>query len=132
MYAEVIYETGSKSVMFVADEAELLEGLSAHHARATSGEAGGPTGAPAERISRVEIYDHHPDELNADQTVSSEVALEELKGFLKGKDAVNVHELANAVRELSSPVVPFDEQDRLASMYKMTATKTLTTGWEGK
>jgi len=130
VYAEVIYETGSKSVMCVKDEAELMEGLRAHQQRAVDGEAGGPTGAPAERIKQVLVYDKHPDDLNPDQTVSAEVALEEIKAALKGKDAVQVHELAALVRNLSSPVVPLDEDGRHNSMYRMKEQKVLTSGWE--
>lgn len=136
MYAEIIYETGAKSVGYYKDEAQLLEGVREQHRRAKSGEpsysgeADGPV-PPAERVVRIEIYNKHPHDLNEEQTVSSEVAKSEVAALIKELDengSLSVTELAARVRELSSPLVLNGKQHE--SMYKMPADKVLTSGWD--
>lgn len=121
IYVETIFETGSKAVGCYEDEAELMTALKAHHAKAVTGEEGGPTGHPAERITRVEIYDRHPDDL---PEPSPEVVKEELKSI----EGDTVMEVAAKVRDLSSPMV--NDPERHDSMFKMEAKKVLTKGWE--
>jgi len=131
VFAELIFETGSKSVGEYKDEEEVLAAVKAHHERARGGDAGGPTGHPAERVVRVELYDQHPGDLNELQTMSTDVAKKELEAAMKDLDeggAISVTELAARIRNLSSPLV--DEPGRHDSAYRMEAKKVLTEGWE--
>jgi hypothetical protein len=122
IYAEFIYETGTKSLGAYENEEEVLEAAKAHHARATGGDSGGPTGHPAERIKSIELYDTHPAEL---AEPSPEVIAEELKNLDTSGGVMGV---AALVRDLGSPMV--NEPGRHDSMYKAKATKSLTEGWE--
>jgi hypothetical protein len=126
MFAEMIYETGSKSVGCYADEAEVLAAAKAHHDRAKNGESGSDAGNPAERIVRIELYDKHPNDL---PEPSAEVVAEEMKK-LKVTSDDTVMTLAAKVRDLASPVVLDPDAKRHDSLYKMEATKVLTEGWD--
>ena len=130
MYAEVIYETGAKSVAQYDSEEEAKTALEAHHNRALSGEAGGPYQGPAERIKRVLIYDQHPASLNEGGLISSDDAkakVNELIDAMAMGGEVSVMELAAQVRELSNPHAaiesPFDSQ------YKMQEKGELEGAW---
>ena len=128
MYAEIIYETGNKSVACYEDEAELLSAVKAHHERAKTGQPAlsSVPGVPAERILKVEIYDKHPNDLNLDQTLSAEVAKAEIDKWLKDKSeegVVSVTDLTLFTRDLSSPLTAVNEPHK--SMYKMESVKTL-------
>src|SRR5437016_4814092 len=119
-YAEVIYEPGSKSVVSYDNEDELKGFLMEHHNRAKQGEPGGPAGNPAERVTKVILYENHP----ADFGVGGKVNAETLNNLLSGmaKDGqVDGHQLVEAVRDEMSPVYPID-QGRHESMYKMDGT----------
>ena len=133
MYAELIYETGAKSVACYESEEELLGAVKAQHDRALSGEKGGPSSHPAERVVRVEVYDHHPADLGEDKTVSTEVAKEELNAALKELSeggVVNTDELAARIRDLASPLVASETPHD--SMFKAEAVMVLTPEmWEG-
>ena len=64
MFAEIIFESGTRSVGEYADEEEALNAAQSQHARA-SGEAGGPTGHMAERVVAIHLYDRHPSDFGA-------------------------------------------------------------------
>lgn len=116
MFAEIIFETGSKSIAQVDSEAELQAFLTEHQRRAINGEVGGPTGHPAERITKVLLYKEHPGDLMADGLVSTQ----NVKALVDGMDKdgrLNVHQLSAALRDEVSPVYPQD-QGRHNSMYK--------------
>lgn len=134
-FAEIIYETGSKSVAYYEDDKEMMEGLTAHHDRAKNGEPGreGENAHPAERIKEVQIYNKHPQDLNEDQTMSADVMKKELDEAIKRLSeagSVSITEVAAAVRDLSSPVVPLEGSKPHDSMFKMKADKVLTEGWD--
>lgn len=119
-YAEVIFETGAKSVVSFDDESELKDFLTEHEARATSGEDGGPTGHPAERIKRVFLYSEHPANY-----AGNAVDAESLNNLLQGmasEGVVDGNQLIEAVRDEMSPVYPVD-QGRHQSMYKMEGSE---------
>lgn len=126
-FYEVIYETGAKSVVFNDTDAATLDALRAHHNRALTGEAGSPTGAPAERVKRVLVYDKHPNEHNPAQTMSAEVVKKELdalvKVFTDDNGVVAVDRLAMAVRNLTSPLN--DTAGAHESQYKMEEAREL-------
>lgn len=131
MFAEIIYETGTKSVGEYDSEAELLVALKTHQLRAVGGQEGGPSGHRAERIKRVEIYDRHPSELNEVQVVGTDVARKQVEALLTELDAggsISVVELAQRIRELPSPLVV--DAGAHESMYKMPAVRVLEKGWE--
>lgn len=131
MYVEIIYETGAKSVAFYDTNEEMMEAVKAHHARAKSGEDGGPSGHPAERIVELQIYNTHPQDLNEDMTMSADVMNKELQAIVKNATeagVVNIQEIAAGVRQLASPTV--DEASRHDSQFKMKADKVVTEGWD--
>jgi hypothetical protein len=117
MYAEVIFEPGSKSVLQFDSEDELKGFLEEHHRRALAGEDGGPTGHAAERISRVIVYKSHPGDY-AGNAVSSDNLKNLLDGMTQEGGVVDGNQLMSAIRDEMSPVYPVD-QGRHESIYKM-------------
>lgn len=115
-YAEVIYEPGSKSVVSYETDAELQAALKEHHNRAVSGEAGGPAGHNAERVSKVILYGTtHPGDDNSNVNATNVGSL--VSGMTKADGSLDAHQLISALRDEMSPVYPQD-QGRHESMYK--------------
>jgi len=130
-YYEIMYETGASSVAFYEDDAEAERAIGAHHARAVSGEPGGPIGQPAERIAAVYVREDHPDNYNADGTVSTEVAKSEVDALIKAGGASNkgvipLDQLAVEVRNLAHPMVA-GKENAFDSNYKMESERKLDT-----
>lgn len=141
-FYEIIYETGNRSVIQADDDEQALSGIKAHHQRAIKGETGrgvstartdlqpgeagyNPTTMdyPAERVSRVLVYDDHPGDFGQDQTVSKDEFMEQLNAFVADKDVINVMEFSAFARDLSDPhVLPEGKQD---SQYKMEQEREL-------
>jgi hypothetical protein len=135
-FYEILFETGSKSVIFAESDEEAARGLAEQHTRAKSGLPGGPGGHPAERISNVLVYDRHPADYGQEQSFSKDVALKtvtELINDLADENGVVAkHALTQAIHETSNALVPRDEQDRLSSQYKMKEKRSLDSSlWEG-
>lgn len=122
-YYEVIFETGSHSIMQGESDEEVLGALKEQNRRASAGEAGrgsstersdlqpGDAGYnpslvdyPAERVVKVLKYDEHPADYNQDMTMSADVLKSELDSYLEGKDVVNLMELSGWARDLANPV----------------------------
>lgn len=123
-FAEIIYETGTKSVVSVDNREDMLEGLKEQHNRALNGQVGGPTGHPAERIKRVLIYDDHPGNLNPDATLSSDEIKQHVNELLKASgDVINLNELASQIRDISNAHVPTEHPHD--SQYKMEPKETI-------
>lgn len=116
MYAEIIFETGSKSVQGPSDEDGVKRFCVEHERRAREGEEGGPTGHPAERISRVILYEDHPGNLH-----NPRVSVDAIQNLVQGmadKDGTIDHEqLTRALRDEASPLYPVN-QGRHESLYK--------------
>lgn len=112
-YCEIIYETGRSSVAYYETDDEAKQAIKAHHERALKGESGGPTGAPAERIKRVLVYPKHPNDYNTDQTMTADVATEEVAALIKAvsddNGIVHVGALSQHVQALSHPMVASKE-----------------------
>lgn len=128
VYAELIYETGANSVGCYDSKEEALAAVAAHHERATKGEKGGPTGAAAERIVEVQFYDKHPNDLNIEQTISTDVAKKEVAALLDSLDdggAISTVELSAAVRDLATPLVSKEDSEGQKSIFKMPAKEVL-------
>lgn len=122
-FYEVIYETGSHSIVSAESDEEALSGIKEHHKRAVEGRVGGPAGNPAERVVRILKYDRHPADFGEEQTVSKEVLEKELKELLKqSDDVVHVPEVAAALRDISNPLVESGPHD---SNYKMQEAEEL-------
>jgi hypothetical protein len=129
-FYEVIFETGTRSVAQYADDEEMLGAVGAQHSRATSGQSGGPPGHPAERVTKVEKYETHPNDLNLDQVMSADVMKAELDQAVQDSSeegSVSVPAMVIAVRGLTSPLV--DEPGPQESQYKMASVQTFTEGW---
>lgn len=122
-HAEVIFEPGSKSVVSYENEDELKSFVKEHHRRAVQGAVGGPTGHPAERITKVLLYDRHP----AEYGVGGRVDANNINTLLSGMTqdgSLDANQLIEAVRDELSPVYPVD-QGRHESQYKMQHTGEL-------
>lgn len=119
-HAEVIFEPGSKSVVSYENEDELKSFLSEHHNRAVTGEVGGPTGHPAERVTKVLLYDQHPGNYGLDNKVDAE-SVNKLVAGMTQDGRLDSYQLAAALRDEASAVYPVD-QGRHASQFKMPET----------
>jgi hypothetical protein len=135
-FYELVFETGRNSVAFYETDEEAVVAVKAHHDRAKAGmvslmsEPGSP---PAERIVRVLAYDHHPNDLNTDQTMSADVLEKELKTLINRlsdeNGVVAVDRLAVEVRALTHPMVLAPGSHD--SIYKMAEAKELDkAGWD--
>ena len=133
-FYEVVYETGEHSVAQYDSDEEAQSALATQHERATQGQPGGPDGTqwPAIRIKRVLVYPFHPTDFGAGQEVPSATLLERVQQAIKDNEkdgTVQVHVVAAAVRDLSSPVVstkpgPFE------SSYKAPVERELEVTWQ--
>lgn len=103
-YAEVIYETGSHAVLSYENIDDLKSGLLTQHQRAVKGEVGGPTGHPAERVTKVLLYDEHPADYNASGTISAK-DLASLADSLSVGGQISANELTQRLAYMTSPVV---------------------------
>ena len=149
-FAEVIYETGAKSVVSYDDIEELKSGLKEHHRRAVNGEPGAsqdqsarddldpndfavlPTvdqmkSRPAERVTRVITYPVHPGDYNQEGLVHTEELGKLIEGMTKD-GVVDANQLRGALRDEVSPVYPND-QGRHESMYKMHGDEMTDLSW---
>lgn len=130
-FAEVIYETGSKSVVSYENVDELKKGLKDQHDRALTGAPGGPDGAnwPAERVKTVLLYgDVHPSDLYGGVTVPTDVMKNALPAIVEGSTSageVNVWEVISKLRGLLSPLTNDANAGPHESMYVMKETSTL-------
>lgn len=122
-HAEIVFEPGSKSVVSYDNEQELKDFIQEHHSRALAGEAGGPTGHPAERVTKVLLYDQHPANWGAGGRVWSDKTKELIDGMTQD-NSFDLHQLTTALRDEVSPVFTQD-QGRHESLYKMKETGEL-------
>lgn len=126
-FYEIVYETGRMSVAQYDSDDEAKEAIAAHHARAVKGEAGGPVGAPAERIKDVFVYNQHPDNYNMAQTASKDVLKKELENlvdtFADDNGVVAIDRLAMEVRGLSHPMA--NNRGTFDSFYRAKESKKL-------
>jgi hypothetical protein len=135
LYAEIIFETGNKSVAQYDSMEEMKSALAEHHRRALNGEPG--TGHStlrndlepgesrigswvAERVKKVLLYDEHPASHGEDQLVP----IEDVEGAVTSaidesgmNGVVHVHTVAAAIRDLSNPLIV--EPKVHESQYKM-------------
>jgi len=139
IYAEIVFETGNKSVACYENEAEMEYALAEHHRRAINGEPGSPSmnlrsdiepGEArigtwvAERVKKVFLYDEHPADFGQDQLVDAEelkTTVEEAIAESEMNGVVHVHTVAAKVRDMSSPLVT--EPPIHGSQYKAPETK---------
>ena len=128
-FYEVVFETGSNSVVEAADDAAIIQAAEAQHTRAKSGLPGGPTGHAAERVVAVLKYDKHPATFGEDQAFSADVASKTVTDLIKSladeNGVVSKTELAAAILNTSEAVVPLDEKQQGQSMYKMKEKSSL-------
>jgi hypothetical protein len=136
-FAEVIYETGSHSVMSYESEDELKRALKAHHDRAVNGAPGGPTGHPAERVKSVLLYDRHPADFNPAMSMSKDVMDKEVSQALElhandQEGAVGIEQAAAQIRRLADPLDhQAIEESPHNSMFRMPETGNLDLAFLG-
>lgn len=129
-FFEVVFETGDKSVAFYESDDEARRALEAHHARAINGEAGGPTGRPAERVKHVLKYDQHPADHNLTNTLSSDELKKALPDVIEKASMggeVSIPMVAAGIRNLTDVHTAPDH--RHDSQYKMKETGKLEGAW---
>lgn len=135
-FYEVVFETGSNSVVEADDDAAIIQAAEAQHTRAKSGLPGGPTGHTAERVVAVLKYDKHPADFGADQSFSADVATKTTQDLIKAltdeNGVVSKTELAAAILATSEAVVPLAEKEQGKSMYKMKEKASLDLPFAGK
>lgn len=123
-FYETIFETGSRAVAEYKNDKEATDAITAHHEKAVTGQPGGPTGHPAERVVKVLKYKEHPATLNENMTMSKDVLKKEVDTILKDcGEVINVLELAAKIRDIVNPHV--NEMGVHESQYKMEAEKEL-------
>jgi len=121
-FYEVVYETGSYSVTWYSSDEEANQALKTHNDRAKSGEVGGPTGHPAERVAKVYVYAEHPAEYGEDQVVTQKDINAAVEGVsMEGQASAMM--AAAAVRDVASPLKT--EVTGHESRYKAKETKEL-------
>jgi hypothetical protein len=124
-FYEVIYENGQFSVMNCDSDEEAAEGLKEQHRRAVNGEAGGPDGRNANRISKVFVYDVHPNEYNPSQELNTKDAAAATKNSTTAPEMIIA--IQAAVHPMESESGPHE------SNFKMESTGELdSTTWEGE
>lgn len=130
-FYEIITEPGSHMIAEYADDTEAARAISAQHSRAVTGEQGGPTGHPGERVVKVLKYEVHP----ADYASEAVVPVQDLQPLMDAhtKDGLlNVHTFAAALRDQISPVTNDPQFKRHDSMYVMPESEQLDPGtWHG-
>lgn len=142
-YAEVIFEPGASSVLYFESEDELKGFLLEHNNRAIAGQPGAPQdqveradldpsdfaimpsldrmkSRPAERVSRVLIYENHPAELY-NSRVSADTVNSLVAGMASDDGTIDHEQLVRALRDEASPVYPLD-QGQHESLYKTEAS----------
>src|SRR6266404_1977574 len=127
-HAEVIYETGSHAVVSYEDLQDLKNSLAEQQRRAISGEPGGPTGHPAERIKQVLLYTDHP----GDYMYGGLVTVDKLKSDLPAMidhvavgDQVSVWEVISQLRQYMGAIIPVRDASPHDSIFKMQEDGTL-------
>lgn len=128
MYYEIIYETGAHSVAQYDSDEEAVSAVKAQQDRAMTGQVGGPSGHPAERIVAVLKYNRHPVELGESQAVAATDLTAQFTEIVKKAsvgDMVSVPEVAAAVRNLTSPTVesgPHESNFKMESVGELDPT----------
>jgi hypothetical protein len=121
LFVEVVFETGRSSIMQVESEEEALAGMAEQHRRAKMGEPAGPQGGPAERVVKAFVYDRHPDDWNAADTLTADELKKTLPKLIEAladdNGVVPVGQLSSEVRGLTHPMLnmsgPHDSNFRM-------------------
>lgn len=135
-FYEIAYEDGSRSVAMYEDEAEAKSALTEANDRAKNGQGSllnASSDEPfraASRVRAVFVYDEHPDDYNMEQTATPKDIKAAVEKAAIG-DMVSVHEVAAAVRDLSSPLIPEDEQEAFGSQFRAKESDELTPAFWG-
>ena len=128
-FYEIIYETGAHSIASYADDDECLRAVTAQHERAVSGQPGGPTNHPAERVARVLCYAEHPATFAETQAVSKDELVAYFNGVIDKVavgDLVSVPEVAAEVRDFTNPMLDSGPHE---SNYKAEESRELSATW---
>lgn len=131
-FYEIITEPGNSMVANYENDEEAISAVKAHHTKAVTGEVGGPTGHPAERIVKVLKYERHPGDYGSEGLIPvdqlSAIASQHTKDGL-----VNVEAFAMGMRNQVSPLVNDNNAGRHDSRFVMPETESLDpTLWQGE
>ena len=125
-YAEIIFETGSKSLMKIDNMDDAKEALKEQHRRAMQGEPGGPVGQSAERIKEVLLYDEHPGGLRENGLLDTKSIKEAVDKVALG-DQVSAWEAIAAIRDTLNPLS--NDETAHTSKYEMKESGKLDLGF---
>lgn len=104
MYYEIVYEDGTVSVADYPSDEAASSAILEQHNRAKTGGKNGPQEATATRIAKVYVYPAHPGDYGAGGGLAADEVLASVKDLLKGRDAVDVQQLAVTVSALNHPM----------------------------
>ena len=124
MYYEIVYEDGSVSVADYASDADATAAILEQHNRAKIGGKNGPQEATATRIAKVFVYAGHPGDYGAGGGLAADEVLASVKDLLKGRDVVDVQQLAVTVSALNHPMAT-GEVGAHDSKFKMESEREL-------
>lgn len=142
-YAEIVFEPGSSSVLSYENDDELKAFLTEHRRRAITGEPGAPQdqvertdlteadfahmpsmdrikSRPAERISKVYLYDKHPADLHDPRLPVNDVHVitEKMVDVTNGR--IDHNELTQVLQQEASAVRSGPKESAHDSFYKAT------------
>lgn len=125
MFYEIVYEDGTVSVADYPTDEAATSALMEQHNRAKSGAKNGPQEAPATRIAKVFVYANHPGDYGAGGGLSADEVMASMKELLKGRDAIDVQQLAVEISALNHPMVRDENAQPHDSKFKQEADKEL-------
>jgi hypothetical protein len=105
MFYETVFEDGTGSVAEHADDAAAIAAVTEQNERAKTGKKNGPQEATATRVAKVFVYPTHPGDYGTEGGLSSDEVKASVTELLKGKDVIDVQQLAMAVSALNHPMV---------------------------
>lgn len=123
-YYEIITEPGSSMIANYENDEEAIAAVSAHHKKAITGEVGGPTGHPAERIVKVLKYEVHPGDYGKESLLPADQVAPLMESFTKD-GLLNVDEFASALKNQVSPLVNNENANRHDSRFVMPENESL-------
>lgn len=130
-FYEIITEPGSSMIANYENDEEAIGAIKAQHQKAISGNVGGPTGHPAERIVKVLKYDVHPGDYGAEGLVPSDQVTPLMEAHTQN-GLLNVDSFASALKNQVSPLINDQNASRHDSRFVMPESESLDPAlWQG-
>lgn len=123
-FYEIITEPGTSMIANYENDEEAIAAVSAHHKKAITGEVGGPTGHPAERIVKVLKYEVHPGDYGSEGVIPVDQVAPLMESYTQN-GLLNVDEFSAALRHQVSPLIDDPNASRHDSRFVMQETSSL-------